>query len=173
MNNKILFQEKQKFTQWWLWLFLLCISLFSGYKIFTENFKYIVTENLNHGEGIQVLKETHVSYNPWALIPLLILISILTLFYLLQLESTITKEGISVRYFPFLKRTFKWSDIETAEVIKYSFVGYGIRFSTKYGTIFNVKGNQGLVFTLKSEKKYIIGTQKSEELQRVVKEILD
>lgn len=178
MNNKILFQEKQKFTQWWLWLFLLGTTLSVSYYTVKSNTvsKIIENENLNPNPDsfTQVLREEYITFD---LMTILLLISplllIVLLFLVLRLETIVSHDCVRMRYFPFLKRTFKWSNIESAEIIKYGFVGYGIRLSTKYGTMYNVKGSQGLALTLKNGKKYLIGTQKPEELQRLVKEILD
>lgn len=177
MNGKILFQEKQKFTQWWLWLLLLVTTLTISYYAVKANTvsKIIESENLNPDSDsfTQVLREEYITFD---LMTALFLISpivlVLLLFLALRLETRVSNECLRVRYFPFLKRTFKWSNIEFAEIIKYGFVGYGIKFSTKYGAIYNVKGSQGLALTLKNGKKYLIGTQKPEELKRVVKEIL-
>lgn len=40
----------------------------------------------------------------------------------------------------------------------------GIRFGSKYGTAYNMKGNYGLAIKLKNGQKFLIGTQKVEEL---------
>ena len=63
-------------------------------------------------------------------------------------------------------------DIEEAELIKYGFVGYGIRLSIKYGSVYNVKGDKGLRITLKNGKKYLIGTQTPDNLKGVVKKLV-
>ena len=49
--------------------------------------------------------------------------------------------------------------------------GWGIRLWTKYGTIYNIKGNKGLAVKLLSGKKFLIGTQKGNELSEIVKKI--
>lgn len=53
------------------------------------------------------------------------------------------------------------------KVINYGFVGgWGIRLWTKYGTVYNVSGNKGLFIKLKNGKTMVIGTQKSQELEK-------
>ncbi|MGB5272717.1 MAG: hypothetical protein WBN39_01570, partial [Flavobacteriaceae bacterium] len=69
-------------------------------------------------------------------------------------------------------KQFKWEDIDKAEIIKYRFVGFGIRLSFKYGTVYNIKGNLGMALHLKDGKKYLIGTQKPEELQKAIASFL-
>src|SRR5690554_7570605 len=44
--------------------------------------------------------------------------------------------------------------------------GWGIRFTMKYGTVYNIKGNKGLFVKLKNGKTFIVGTQKPEELEK-------
>ncbi len=36
MNNEILFKEKQRFQQWWLWLIFLGVNLFFLYGVFKQ-----------------------------------------------------------------------------------------------------------------------------------------
>jgi len=68
---------------------------------------------------------------------------------IVTLETTIDSEKISVKHLLFVKKRFKWEDIKSAEIVKYGFVGYGIRISLNHGTVYNVKGNQGLFLKLK------------------------
>ena len=58
-------------------------------------------------------------------------------FYVLQLQTRITSTGIEVRYFPLWSTRLTWEDIQQAQIIEYAFVGYGIRFSKEYGTVYN------------------------------------
>jgi len=97
-------------------------------------------------------------------------IGICALFFLLNLKTTITKDTIKVQYFPFFKKQFAWTTIAEAELVQYGFVGYGIRISMKYGTVYNVKGNKGLAIILNNGKKYLIGTQKSDQIEKILKE---
>lgn len=56
-------------------------------------------------------------------------------------------------------------------LVNYGFVGgWGIRLGTKYGTVYNTKGNKGLFILLNNGKKYCIGTQKEDELREIIKE---
>ena len=50
--------------------------------------------------------------------------------------------------------------------LDYGFIGgYGIRLWTKYGTVYNTSGKIGLAITLNNGDKFLIGTQKSDELK--------
>ena len=71
----------------------------------------------------------------------------------------------------FLKKIISLSDVLEAKSVDYDFVGYGIRLSIKYGTVYNVKGNQGLQITLKNGKKYLIGTQQPTKVNEVIEKL--
>jgi hypothetical protein len=132
------FREVQKFTQWWLWLLLLSLGII-------------------------------LIYNQAANLGALVLVVISLLFLSLRLITEVDKKGIKFRYFPFLKREYKWQEIASAQVVDYGFAGgWGIRLFTSYGTIFNVKGSKGLAVELKDGKKFCLGTQRPEELQKLL-----
>lgn len=60
-------------------------------------------------------------------------------------------------------------DIKSAKVVNYGFVGgWGIRLWTAYGTVYNIKGNKGLAIELFNGEKFLIGTQKENELKIIV-----
>lgn len=72
-------------------------------------------------------------------------------------------------FFPFVKKKVSWKEIKQIKVVKYDFVGYGIRLGSEFGTVYNTKGNKGLAIELKNEKKFIIGTQKETEMKEWIK----
>jgi len=146
---KPLFTEKQRFNQWWLWL-LLAVSSATPIIIFYKEYT----------------NDTVSSNNLWALI---IIFLAIILFAVLRMKTVVTKENIQLTQYPFVWRTINFSDIDTMKVINYGFVGgWGIRFWTKYGTVYNVRGNKGLHIKLKNGKQFVIGTQKPQELEKVV-----
>ena len=92
--------------------------------------------------------------------------SLLGLFLLMKLKTSVDEKGICVNFFPFVIKSANWDEIETAEVLNYGFVGgWGIRLWTKYGTVYNMKGDRGLAIELKNGKKFLIGTQREAELK--------
>lgn len=88
-----------------------------------------------------------------------------------KLYTEIDEMGITVQMKPFhLKpKFFPWDEIESVEVRKYKpmaeYGGWGLRIGLN-GTAYNIKGNMGLQIYLKNEKKILIGTQKSDELNQ-------
>ncbi|WFO17555.1 hypothetical protein M601_007825 [Cellulophaga baltica 4] len=158
MRENYLFYEEQKFTQWWLWLLLLLII---GYLLFDLiSFSYSSDEIFTVGTII---------FNTENLIPLILVCLVILLFLILKLKTTLSQDYIQISFFPFFTKKWNWSEINTTEIVTYGFVGYGIRLSLKYGTVYNIKGNHGLAIHLKNGKKLMVGTQKPEELANVIK----
>ena len=148
--SKSVFKETQKFDQWWIWA-LLTLSLAPNFIIIGEALE---NNSLNLTRDLFVLNS--------------ILGGVILLFWIMKLKTQIDKLGIKFTYVPFYKRAIAWSEITSLQLIKYGFVGYGIRFFTGHGTIFNTKGNKGLAITLKNGKRLVIGTQKPEEIERFI-----
>lgn len=156
--TKILFKEKQKFTQWWLWLLLLGIGFLPIYAIYNQIF-------LGNKFGDNPMS------NLGLILFSLFIFFFIFFFYSLKLKTIISTNEISFRFIPFNSKKVKWKEIASIEVINYGFVGgWGIRYGTKYGTVYNVSGKKGLAIKLKNNKRFVIGTQKSIELEKVINE---
>ena len=145
---KYIFQESQKFTQWWVWLILLLPLIF-------------------------VLQIEEPSSN----FGILILIIILILFYFLELRVRVNSQGIYYQFFPlhFRQYVIKKNEIEKIEALKYKplgdYGGWGIRYAFK-GKCYNVKGNLGVKVFLKIGSYVLFGSQKNKELEKALKQII-
>lgn len=164
MENKVLFQEKQKFTQWWLWMILLTPAFFIFYELLLPLFRGNSNTSGNVAVSVVIPNES--------LVALFILLLVLGFMYFSTLKTTVHSDRIVVRHLLFVKKEWFWNEVQSVEIIKYGFVGYGIRFSMNHGTVYNVKGNKGLFLKLKNGKKRLLGTQKPKELEKVVSSIL-
>lgn len=160
MNSNYLFTEKQKFTQWWIWLVLIGINGMFLYGIYRQ-----IILNEIFGDN-QISNE--------ALIVLYVLTLLITLlFVIMRLDTKINKEGIYVRLYPLHLnfKFYKWDEIEKAYIRKYNpileFGGWGLRFGFK-GMAYNVSGNKGLQLEFKNGNKLLIGTNRAEELKKVL-----
>ncbi|PKB16547.1 hypothetical protein [Flavobacterium sp. 5] len=149
------FKEKQKFTQWWLWLLLIAIGLFPIYGLYRQ---------LIVGVPFGDKPMSDMGLITFAIFPLVVLF----LFLYMRLETEIDQNEIRIKFIPLVKKTFKWEDVKSATVLNYRFVGYGIRLFTSYGTVYNTKGNKGLAIELKNGDKILIGTQKANELTKII-----
>ena len=159
MKPKAIFTESQKFRQWWIWMIIIALLVIPGIGIYMQIFR-----------GVQF------GNNPMSNTGLLAYFAATVLFILfflmMRLKTAISTQEIHLRFVPFVNKHILWSEVEKAEVINYGFVGgWGIRWWTSYGTVYNMKGSMGLSLELKSGKKMVIGTQKAEELKKVVEEI--
>ncbi|EAS20157.1 hypothetical protein BBFL7_02557 [Flavobacteria bacterium BBFL7] len=154
MNDQIIFKEKQRFTQWLIWLILLIVTVIVVMQFdFTKN----IVDQLTIDK----------------VMPSVVISLILVLFLTLQLKTEITEKEITIEYFPFFKKVFKWSEISKAQVIDYGFVGgWGIRLWTSYGTVYNVSGSKGLHIKI-TGKQYVVGTRKEKELQSSIAHLLN
>lgn len=150
------FKEVQKFTQWWLWLILIALGVLPAFALYKQVVMgEVLGDNPMPNSAIIILCVTFFG--------------LIALFTLMRLTTTIDANGIRLKLFPFTKRSFSWNEIVTAEVITYEFVGgWGIRVRTKYGTVYNIRGNQGLAIELNNGKKLLIGTQKANELKELI-----
>jgi len=162
MNSvKIEFEENQKFTQWWLWLILIALGVIPIMGIYK-----------------QVILHEPFGNNPMSnlglILFLIFVLALIGLFWLMKLKTEIDQNEIRISFFPFAKKRVKWQDVKFAEVLNYGFVGgWGIRFWTKYGTVYNTKGNKGLAVEMNDGKKFLIGTQKETELNRITEKLFN
>lgn len=153
MENKQqkVFKEEQKFDQKWLWVLLIVTTV------------VILSLQMAVFFSSSIEKSGFGFY--FSIFNVLLIIGLIWLFAKMRLITKIDEETISMQFFPFVSKEVKWSEVKKAEVLDYGFVGgWGIRLWTKYGTVYNTKGSQGLFIRLKNNKKFLIGTRRPEEL---------
>ena len=152
-----IFEETQGFNQWWIWLLLIGVACIPFYGVVQQ----VILGNPIGNRPIS---------NTGMIIFAVSMAAFLLFFFLLKLNTTIDQQGIKMSFFPLTKKEISWDQIETTEVINYGFVGgWGIRYFTKYGTVYNTKGNMGLLITLKEGEQFVIGTQRPDELKSFLK----
>ena|SRR6218665_1759169 len=165
MDSHILFSEKQRFTQWWIWAILIGVN---GLFIF--------------GIVEQVVFGKPFGDNPMSNLGLFLVaggmfILSLMLFFS-KLETRVTRDELSVRMFPFHFRFkhFTWNQFSKIYVKEYSpiadYGGWGLRYSISGdGKAYNMSGKKGLQLEFTNGKKLLIGTQKAEELNAVLEKL--
>ncbi|MDR2981973.1 MAG: hypothetical protein LBV12_06965 [Puniceicoccales bacterium] len=102
----------------------------------------------------------------------------LAILLMICLETRIQRDGVYYRLFPLnlIGKKKSWEEIENAYTCQYrpliDFGGWGIRvnFFGK-GWAWNVSGNKGLQLILTNGKRILIGTQKPEEIDRVLRQL--
>ncbi|HSP10895.1 MAG TPA: hypothetical protein VLO29_00075 [Salegentibacter sp.] len=151
-----IFEERQFFRQWWLFLILgvvilvIFLQLFRKQAIFSEQEKIIL-----------IL---------FALVPG-ILMSLLI--FSMSLNTRIDSSGINVYWKPlkFLNRHYSWEEMSKCYVRTYSpireYGGWGLRgFGTNQA--WNVSGKTGIQIVKKSGKKFLVGTREPEHAKQVI-----
>lgn len=159
IKAKLLFSESQRFTQWWVWIFVLLPFAIGAYGLYQQVLlatpfgnKPLSNTGLYVMTGIGLLLAVFVRYN--------------------QLNTRIYTDRIEIQYYPYFTKVYSWTEIERVECIDYGFVGgWGIRLTIKYGTVYNVSGREGLALHLKNKQKLVVGTQERDRLEKVMTQI--
>lgn len=165
MEGNILFKERQRFRQYWLWLLLLGMDFLFIYALYVQLY-------LGKPFGDKPASDIEL-----VLISLLIF-SLTFLFASFRLETIIKSDGIYVRFFPFhLKmKYYAFSDMQQLYIRKYKplieYGGWGLRFGfSKKGNAYSMSGNQGLQIVFSNGDRLIIGTRIPSELRHVVESL--
>ena len=149
--SKQIFEENQRFIQWWLWLGMIALISIFIYQRYP----------------VQLNKEFYISFGVLALV----------VFFLLSinLSTRIDEQGIHIKMFPFHLKTvtYNWSELYSVEVVEYNpiteYGGWGLRISRK-GKAFNVRGNKGIKLQTADGRSRMIGTQKFEEAKIAIEQ---
>jgi hypothetical protein len=160
MDLEIIYTERQKFNQWWLWLILAVINgifLFGLIKqlIFGQQFG----DNPLSNAGLALLTLGFLAFT--------------FLFYTFGLYTKIDKHGIYFRFIPFHGsfKFYPWEKISNLKICRYKalseYGGWGIR-GGRNGTAYTVSGDDGIEIELRSSNKILIGTRKPEEVQKII-----
>jgi len=155
------FIEEQKFTRP-LFIGLSIALIVTGVTIITE---WETTLQSSLGEKLGALSG------------IFIVLLVILLFMNLKLKTRIDENGISYQFYPIHRsnKIISWSNISNSYIRNYDAIfeygGWGMKFNffkKNKGKSFTTKGNIGLQLELKNGTKILIGTQKKEELQKVL-----
>ncbi|MDP4213062.1 MAG: hypothetical protein Q8926_10575 [Bacteroidota bacterium] len=163
MAAQILFSEKQRFRQIWLWVVLLSLDTFFLYATYGQ----VINK---HPLG------NHPMSNDGVLFATGLMLFLSFLFSILRLDTEIRGDGIYIRIFPFQQafKRYAWNDIQAAFVRQYNpiaeYGGWGIRFGfLGKGRAYNMSGDKGIQIIFKDNKKLLIGTLKPEEASEALR----
>ena len=150
------FEEEQKFRQWWL-IAIMAILLIGGcLNAFYET------------EGF-----SNIESNPSSILGVLLVSLIFASIFILALRTKIDSTGISANFhpFPFFRKKYTWSQIDKVYVRKYSalteYGGWGVR-GLGVAKAYNISGNYGIQIVTKENKQFLIGTQKPKDVEQVL-----
>ena len=156
-----LFTEAQRFKQPWIWLILIGISALSWWMFIQQ-----VLLGRPFGDDPASDEGAIIIFIAFGLAFPLFMAS-------LALRTEVDAEGIKVRFYP-LTRThmIPFSEISSCRIRRYSalreFGGWGIRYGAS-GKAYNVSGDMGLEMKLRDGGRLMIGTQRAEELESVIR----
>lgn len=151
---KKVYSESQSFITWWLCLFFMLIVGLNIYVATRSDGSKLSDFSIGIGIGLLLT----------------------VVFFLMRLRTRIDDKGVHVRFFPFLwkEKTWRWEDIGDVYLKKYSpweYGGWGYRFGKGGTTAFTTKGYYGIHFVVKKNGSAIlVGTQKPEEVESILKE---
>ncbi len=106
----------------------------------------------------------------WNLVAILVMVVLGICLLILSHLTVIIAEGVvTCRFGPvrLIRKRMALADIEQVRAVRNSWLaGWGIRFLTNGSTLWNVSGLDAVEITLKSNKRFRIGTDEPEELVR-------
>ncbi len=165
MKRDVSFNEQQRFKQVWILLLMLVVSI----PILIGFLRQVV---MGEPFGDKPISDLGVTI-------MLLFIALVNYFiFSIRLETIVDQNGITYRFFPFhfSTKTIAWDQVSKAYIRKYNpileYGGWGIRWGAfGKGDAYNIAGNMGLQLELKSGKKLLFGTQRSDELDRVIEQL--
>ena len=149
-SRQIIFEERQKFSPFWLLVTFLLVPVLLIVKYKDEAFDIT---------GLFV--------------PISVVVIISILFIFSKLETVISRDEIQYRLFPFHLNMRKISREEIADVFvrKYSplleYGGWGLRWGLN-GKAINIRGNMGIQVVLKNGTRILIGTSNADAVQKAL-----
>ena len=160
-SGAALFHEEQRFGNvWWIMLVILVVAALTWWG-------FIQQIGVNQPWG----SDPSPDWAMWLLWGLFG-IGMPLLFWYMGLIVDVNDKGLSIQFFPLLRRSVFWSEIRSVTVVSYKplrqFGGWGIRGFSNHRA-YSVKGNRGVEITLANGNKLLIGSQKAEEMARVIK----
>ncbi|WP_370089869.1 hypothetical protein [Ekhidna sp.] len=160
MKGKLIFKEEQSFVGTWMWYLVIGISLVSV-----------------GGTALAVFYRQDTEGIVGLIIAAIVTGGLVMLFIFSKLHISIDQENLYYRYPPFVNKEKKITkdDVKEIYIRQYSpimeYGGWGYRISIRNGKALNVVGNTGLQLVTKNDKRILLGTQKSDELERAVRRL--
>lgn len=116
-------------------------------------------------------RETGAPAGPGLLAVLAGLLTVMILFGGLRLTTTANGEGVRVKGFLFIDRRIPYGEIASATARRYrpimEYGGWGYRLGPS-GKAYNARGDEGVQLVLKTGGRVLIGSQRAEELARLI-----
>jgi hypothetical protein len=163
------FEERQTFTQWWLWLVV-------GATTIGINALFV-----------QAIIQQLVMEIPWSREPMsdesLVILSVVVLtastglsllFFVSAMEVRVDSRAIEYRYTPLIR---EWKRIEREAIREFQqrrsyFMGHGVKRGMNGSRLLSVKGTHGVELTLDGGNRIFLGTQQPEQLLAALEKMI-
>ena len=160
----VIFKEIQRFRQWWLWALMIGIGVIAGGSM-------IMAASQTKSTGGKDASD------PWVwVLALLIMIGVPMLMYIIRMTTTVTRDMITIRYFPIWTKRIPISDIKSCTPREYHAIreygGWGIKVGFARGWAYTVSGSYGVQLVLPSGNALLIGSQRHLELASIINGLL-
>lgn len=109
----------------------------------------------------------------WSMVLPLLLCALLVLLFI-PLGTTLENGRLRVAFglTSLIAWNFKLADVETAEAVTYrplkTYLGWGIRRGFDRSLALTMRGNRGVMLTMRDGKRVLVGSRKPEELARAL-----
>ena len=158
-----IFQEQQKLRQWYVWLVLILVL--------TIAISFTTNSILNYLESTP---------GAASFVVLGVLLLSISLFFLIstagsKLNVIATEDSLYFQWIPLNNRYNKvfWQNVKSIKMIEYRSMGYGMRISEKYGSIYNAFGGYAINIITRGGNQFLIGTAKPKELEDILIKLKD
>ncbi|MDX1691184.1 MAG: DUF6141 family protein [Acidimicrobiia bacterium] len=158
----MIFEERQRFRQWWAWGAILLPALIAWILF-----------------ALQILGGEPVGDDPmpdWAVWVFFVVMGLgfPVWFAVLTLETTVDEEGVRVRFRNGIgRRDLDFGEIARVEVRTYrpllEFGGWGLRWGGKGRRAFTASGNRGVDVALHDGRSVLIGSKRPEALAEAIR----
>ncbi|EJF10013.1 MULTISPECIES: DUF6141 family protein [Pontibacter] len=162
-EQRILFREKQRFKQFWLWALILGIA-----AVFWAGFVYQVV--LGGAFGNRPVTDIQLS-----LMLALISFGLPFFFYYMTLTTEVLPGMLQVRFRPFHLKPVRipLHTVRDFERVTYNpigeYGGWGIRWGAK-GKAYSTSGREGILLRFYNTQPLLIGSQRSKELFQAIEQ---
>ena len=158
--DPVVFREEQRFSQWWVWLLVAVVAAAAWWPFIQQ-----IVLAKPFGE------DPAPDWGVW-LITMVMGLGLPLLFGSIRLRIEVTAEQVVIRYRPFIRRSIRLADIEQAAARAYhpvkEYGGWGLKGWSLRNIAYNVSGHQGVQLVLKDGRRILLGSQRAEELARVI-----
>ena len=93
---------------------------------------------------------------------------------LIRMDTTVTPGELGVVIFPIPRKWWLLRDVESCEVVTYRpllhYGGWGWRWGGKRGWAYTMRGNRGVLVHLRNGKRFLVGSQRPEDLAAAIEE---